>query len=58
MNAWQQILSEVVKAANKALGVTIDPALVTIPPDSKFGDIAIPCFSFAQAQKKAPGIIA
>ncbi|MBI4098795.1 MAG: arginine--tRNA ligase [Candidatus Magasanikbacteria bacterium] len=58
MNAWQKILADVLKAADKALGVTIDPALVTIPPDSRFGDIAIPCFSFVQAQKKAPGVIA
>ncbi|OGL88830.1 arginine--tRNA ligase [Candidatus Uhrbacteria bacterium RIFCSPLOWO2_02_FULL_51_9] len=64
MNTWQQILSEVLKTVNKTLGVTIDPAQVAIPPDSKFGDIAIPCFSFASAKGgsssggKAPGVIA
>ncbi|MEK7532495.1 MAG: arginine--tRNA ligase, partial [Patescibacteria group bacterium] len=59
MNAWQQILSEVLKSVTKVVGVkAIDPALVTIPPDSKFGDIAIPCFSFVKEMKKAPGVIA
>ncbi|MEK6858269.1 MAG: arginine--tRNA ligase, partial [Nanoarchaeota archaeon] len=43
------------KYVEKALGreVTFE-----IPPDSKLGNIAIPCFTFAKELKKAPNIIA
>ena len=59
MNSWQQIIDDVLKTVARAVGARkIDHALVTIPPDPKFGDIAIPCFSFAKEGKKAPGIIA
>lgn len=31
---------------------------LTIPPDSRLGDIALPCFSFAKQLKKSPAEIA
>ena len=32
--------------------------LIILPPDTKMGDYALPCFRFAKALKKAPNLIA
>ena len=58
MNAWQQILSEVIDMVEEAVGVRIVPSLIDIPPDRTLGDIAIPCFSFAKDLGKSPNEIA
>jgi arginyl-tRNA synthetase len=36
----------------------IEREMVEIPPDSKLGDYAVPCFKFAKTMKKAPAKIA
>ena len=47
------------ETVERAVGVQgIGSALVTMPPDPKMGDIAIPTFSFAHIIKKAPDVIA
>lgn len=36
----------------------LENAQIEIPPDSSFGDFAVPCFAFSKEQKKAPQLIA
>ena len=52
---------EISKAVVEVLGVSaMEPENVTIetPPDSKMGDLAIPCFGFAKLLHKNPALIA
>ncbi len=52
---------EISKAVVEMLGLTsMEPENVTIetPPDSKMGDLAIPCFGFAKLLHKNPALIA
>ncbi|WP_026651436.1 arginine--tRNA ligase [Butyrivibrio proteoclasticus] len=51
---------EISKAVVEALGLSEAEASVIIetPPDSKMGDLAIPCFGFAKALHKNPALIA
>ncbi len=39
-------------------GIGIDDAILEEPPNSEFGDIALPCFSFAKVEKKSPNEVA
>jgi len=41
-----------------SLEATVVEALLEIPPDPEFGDLAFPCFSLAKTLKKAPPLIA
>jgi len=41
-----------------SLEATAVEALLEIPPDPEFGDLAFPCFSLAKTLKKAPPLIA
>ena len=53
-----KFFEEVKKSLNDAIGEEIDEKLIEIPPDSKLGDYAFPCFSLAKKFKKAPQMIA
>ncbi|MFH1226015.1 MAG: arginine--tRNA ligase [bacterium] len=57
MTFLDQIKTEIVKAM-KVAGVKIEPTDLELPPDSKLGDFALPCFNFSKVLKKAPNIIA
>ena len=48
----------IVKAVSNACGVKIDKNLIEVPPDSKLGDYAFPCFSLAKDLRKNPVEIA
>jgi arginyl-tRNA synthetase len=54
--AKQQILLELKTAVGSGFSPSIDD--LTIPPDSKMGDIAFPCFELAKNVKKNPVQIA
>ncbi|MBI5398100.1 arginine--tRNA ligase [Candidatus Woesearchaeota archaeon] len=41
-----------------AVGQEVDIGLLEIPPDTKLGDLAFPCFHLAKALKKSPAEIA
>jgi arginyl-tRNA synthetase len=51
---------EVIKAIQKHVAMKKEEIdnLLEIPPDSKLGDLAFPCFSLAKVYKQAPGAIA
>ena len=55
-------LSEAVSAILGEMGAEISPcdvySLIEYPPDPKMGDLALPCFRFAKALRKAPQMIA
>jgi arginyl-tRNA synthetase len=43
---------------NSALNLSLDKSDWAIPPNPELGDIAIPCFKFAKAQKTSPAELA
>jgi arginyl-tRNA synthetase len=53
MELYQRKITESINLVYAGL----DPAFTT-PPDSKLGDIALPCFSLAKILKKSPIAIA
>lgn len=57
MTFLDKIKTEISQAL-KAAGVKVKPTDLELPPDSKMGDFALPCFNFSKELKKAPNIIA
>ncbi len=57
MTFLDKIKIEIVKSV-KTAGVKVEPADLELPPDSKLGDFALPCFNFAKELKKSPNAIA
>lgn len=53
MLKYQQKINELVKRE-----LNVSEVVLTIPPDSKLGDIALPCFQFARELKRNPVEIA
>lgn len=53
-----KFIKEIIKILEKETGIKIDPKVIEIPPDSKFGDYAFPCFLLAKKYKKSPVQIA
>ena len=60
MNIFANIKKEIVKQVNQALDrkVAIKEADLVFPPDSKMGDISLPCFGLSKELKKSPNDIA
>ncbi|MBI4250028.1 arginine--tRNA ligase [Candidatus Uhrbacteria bacterium] len=56
----REIAEAIHRVASSMQGIPLSPDSITfeIPPDSKFGDIAIPCFTLARAFKQNPAQIA
>ena len=54
------IVQEIAQVVSAQLGVSEDEVLSTIavPPSDELGDYALPCFAFAQTQKRPPHEIA
>jgi arginyl-tRNA synthetase len=53
MLKYQQKITDLVKE-----NLNVSEVVLTIPPDSKLGDIALPCFQFARELKRNPTDIA
>ncbi len=54
--AKQQVLQEIKKAMGKEYSPTMEE--LTVPPDTKLGDVAFPCFILAKGLKRNPAEIA
>ena len=54
------LVAEIARRVGDALDLSPDDvrALITTPPDESLGDYALPCFAFAQQQKRSPAEIA
>jgi arginyl-tRNA synthetase len=50
------VIQEIAQSASTQLGLLEDEIhpLITLPPDEAWGDYALPCFVFAQKQKRSP----
>ncbi|MDF2675210.1 MAG: argS [Clostridiales bacterium] len=53
MLKYQKKITELVKEQ-----FPVSDVILTIPPDSKLGDIALPCFQLAKELKRSPAEIA
>ena len=49
---------EILKLIKERLKVKVPDNILEVPPDPKFGDFALPCFTFAKEKKKNPNEIA
>lgn len=53
MEKYQKKISEAINSSYPELDV-----IFTTPPDSRLGDISMPCFAFAKILRKSPNVIA
>ncbi|NLU52485.1 MAG: hypothetical protein GXX10_06445 [Clostridiaceae bacterium] len=53
MEKYQKKISESINSSYPELDV-----IFTTPPDSRLGDISMPCFAFAKILRKSPNVIA
>ncbi|MFA6131017.1 MAG: arginine--tRNA ligase [Patescibacteria group bacterium] len=60
MSTRDKAILDIVKALKKAIGkgYTVHPDIFEVPPNSKYGDIAFPCFDYAKGLGRNPAEIA